>query len=438
METYGWDIVFACSIGRMNTLMAANMSQLITSFDYSDDNIEMSGEFGVWKIVEGGSNKSVHFELPIKSGNLTIKMFHKTIKLDGVIPVMALQLAFIDNTRVANQKDLKFDCQIVGKSASDNTPGAVFTVTSDATGKLHDREVDPTGLAWSMMHDNMPKCLIANKDKLAFVFSSVDLAANWLSPKRFEYVYAEPAKTNQGMAALGILGVVTDRDTSHLKRNIDPNLLSDSYELFMMIAPDIFLQQTVMPGLPRAYGHGATANNFYLSGAEIRNNGNLNCGSVKVGLIRYYPYIDSLSIKIDDTALLMSASGRFDITGFAKAYVTFTMGATNQCKFNASTQQINFEKDPHPTKNYAKHIPWWEYVVAAIGGGIIIAVVDTVIAVVTSSVASSVSNSLNAGGQLSTAKLGTETVRWHGLENFAVKEAGLSDAFYLRGNYQSS
>jgi hypothetical protein len=437
MQIHGWDTTFVCSAKRVNQLLQEHMSQLLVTFAYRDEAMEIAGEFQPWHIVLGGSEQLLRFAMPIKSGKLVNNLTNKNYDLAGVIPIMELQLHFIDNARVANTKELRFNFTVVGAHAGVTTPGAVTTVTPDSSPDHRLKQEDPSGVAWSMLHDAFPKMLIHNRAQLSYVFATVNLvppsSATWLAPKRFEYLYAEPVQG--GVGYLGVLASTTDRDVSHLQRAVDPALLQGDYQLYYLISQAMFMEHVVMPGLPQAYGHGATPGNFDWSAGAIRNNGRLSAGSVKWGLIHYHPHINTLTITVDDDALQSNASGRFDITGLKHAYVKFDFGTHNLITFDAATQSIKFEKDPHPSRHHKKHIPWYDYLAGGIGGPVILGVVDGVISVVSSSIASSVSHSLNVGGSLSVANMAVATVKWKGLEHFDVQDAGLATNFYLRGNY---
>ena len=425
MELFGWDTVFACSNSRVNEQLKANMSQLIVSFDYEESGIKITGEFDAWSIVQGGSDTLLHFETPIKSGSITA--MGQTYDLAGVTPVLELQLDFIENTSVKGEDNLKFNCKVVGTHPGDTTPGAVTVVNTDTSNKL-------TGIAKDMLHDNLPKCLIANKSKLAYIFASIGnpSAENWLTPKRFAYIYTQPVSGSEG--SLAVLGVVTDRDISGLQKNVDSSLLNGQYNYYFAMSSNLFLEHVVMPGLPAAYGHGTNSGSFKMSGNSIVNTGNIGCDSHKWGLITYYPSLNSLNISVQSDSLKTSAGGRFDITGLANAYVTFNIGSVNKCVFHPDQKTISFDADPNPTKDYSKHIPWYDWVGAAIGGVVILGIVSGVMYAICGAVASSVSDSINSGGNLSIAKIASFNVNWSGLTNFDVKNAGLSGAFYMRGD----
>ena len=425
MELYRWDTVFACSNSKINECLKTNMQDLIVTFDYEENGIKITGTFDSWQIVKGGSDTLIHFQTPIKSGSLAA--MGQTFDLAGVQPVIELQLDFIENTSAQGESNLKFNCSVVGAEVGDTTSGAVTMVNPDISGKS-------TGLGASILHDNLPKCIIANREKLAYIFASIGNPSrqNWLTPKRFEYLYTEPVSGNEG--SLVVLGSVTDRDISGLEKNVDSSVLTGNYNYYFMMSSQLFLQNIVMPGLPQSYGHGTNAGNFVMSGNSIKNNGNIGCDAQKYGLIYYYPVITDLNIGIQSGSLTTSANGNFDITGLANANVTFSIGSNNPCIFHPDQKTISFDADPNPTQNYDKHIPWYDWAGAAIGGPIILGIVAGVMYAVTGAVASSVSSAVNAGGDISIANNAPYNVFWNGLTTFDVKEAGLSDAFYMKGN----
>jgi hypothetical protein len=300
-------------------------------------------------------------------------------------------------------------------------------INPDISGKL-------TGMGAGILNDNLPKCIIANKEKLAYVFASIGNPSrqSWLTPKRFVYLYTQPVSAQEG--SLVVLGTVTDKDISGLQKVVDSSILTGNYSYYFMMSSQLFLQYIVMPGLPQSYGHGATANNFVMSGNTIINNGNIGCNDQRWGLVSYYPVITGLNIGIQSGNLTTTASGKFDITGLANAYVTFSIGSGNPCLYHPDQKTISFEPDHNPTQQYEKHIPWYDWIAAAFGGLIILGVVAGVMYAVTGAVASSVSNAINANGNISIANNAIYNVAWNGLANFDVKEAGLSDAFYMKGN----
>lgn len=443
MDIMGWDIVLGCSLNRINQQLTANMSGLISTFIVNDNAITIQGEFGAWQLEMYGANQLLRFSTPIKNGSLTIRRSNGSsdqVDISGINPIMELQLAFIDNVSVANVKDLKFNCTITGMQPGDTTPGAVTSVNPDSSGKISQQN-DPE--TWGLLQDLLPKVFIANQDKLAYVFAQVNLAppesASWMAPKRFVYSYYEPVGGSTGY--LVIYSVLTDRAVPTSIPAADGALFDADHELFLMISSGEFLQRLLMPTLPDAYGHGASAANFVYApydntSGQIVNAGNLACGKVKEGAVDYYPEITNLTINVDNDAVTSTARGKFAITGLAHAYVTFSVSTRNPLVYDAANNSLAFQRDPNPSHKYDKHIPWWEYVATVVGGAIILAIVDVVIDLVTNSLAGSVSGAVWGSGENSLAYAASTVIQWNGIEHFQVEDAGLATAFYMRGNYQ--
>jgi len=433
MDTHGWDTVCVCATDQVNVGLRQHLSGLHTGFAYSDGLVSFEGTFGPWQVVPGGSAKTVRFQTPVTSGELVL--LGQSYDLAGILPELDLQLAFVENQTASDVRDLVFDFRVSGSGPGDTTPGAVTTITPDASGA-----VPSSSPAWGALHDLLPQLLIANQEKLAYVFASVNLvppgAASWLAPKAFDYVYVQPVAGGSGY--LAVLAVVTPRDTSALPRVVDTSLLDGAHALYFLISPGLFLANVVLPTLPAAYGHGAALGSFAVQDAAVRNTGPLDCGSFREGLIDYYPHLDSLSISVDGNQLRSSASGAFDITGLTEANVTFSLGATNTCTYDPSGRTLSFAADPDPRHDYQVNIPDWERWIGAIGGPVVLGIVYGVTTAVTSSVADSVSSSLGAGADLSIASAAPVAVAWPGLSAFDVQDAGLADGFYLRGAFATS
>ena len=100
MDTYGWDVVCACSGGKLNELLAIQFAKTPASLSYDDNaGTQIAAQFDAWRIVAGGSNKKLRVEMPAKAGSLDTPL--ASVKLDGVVIVAELELAFITNATVS-------------------------------------------------------------------------------------------------------------------------------------------------------------------------------------------------------------------------------------------------------------------------------------------------------------------------------------------------
>ncbi len=460
MDIKGWDLIFGCSRERVNAQLAANQKKLISSFLWENEVICIQGEFGPWQMELHGANQLLRFTTPIQAGTLTLKRgTNQVIDLSGVQPEMELQLDFIDNVDTTQVKELKFNCKVAGKQPGDRSPGAVTCVTPDSSGKITPQTAP---LAWSMLNDHLAQVFIANQNKLAYVFAQLNAVApgsnGWMAPQKYVYSYYEPVGKDPGQAGVGaegaagylvIFSLLTDRDLPTRLPSVDGDLFDTQHELFLMIASGKFLEHILLPLLPQAYGHGATAANFAYQPCDpntitvgqpvcdetfgqIVNRGNLGCDSVRVGLIDYYPYVTDMTLTVEDNAVNVATAGRATITGMGSDYISFTIHQRNPVTYNPTTGKLSMQADPNPSANYERHISAGGLIAMPLINLIANGIVDVMVSKISQSITGAVSTSqLNGIGEAAPA-----AVRWNGLEHFQVTAGKLNTALALRGNYQ--
>lgn len=427
MNNYGWDVVFACSGAHINKQLVANADKCIQAFKYEDSAIEVSGTFGSWEILPGGSPKLLQFQIPITKGSCTIKSVNKIYSLDGAVPVLQLQLDFIDGPG-GKSKDLQLNCKVLGKKIGDTTPGAVTVINPDSAGILEKQDPDGYEIAGALLATALGNTLIENKDELAFVFASVLSAApknaGWLNLQEFAYVYQQEEDGKLGNFA--ILGMLTACDISTKSHVFDTSLLRPGDDVGFELSGTQFLKNIILPKLPEAY-LGSNPSQFTMSGNTIVNNGNVTLNEVKVGLIWYPPCINDLSISIQDTSILTIASGSCNITGLDDAYVTFAVSANNEAEYG-SGGSIIFEPSSNKHISTGKHIPWWESLLGVMTAGLLNLIVELISNAIESSVADAVSRT-----GVSAESMGAAMVSWPGEGNLNFDNGGLVDNFFMRG-----
>lgn len=433
MDTQGWDIIYIATTEKCNENLGKNMSGLISTFDYKSQGIEISGTFGQWQIVNGGSDKFVHFKIPIVSGKLNVN----GIKTDlaGVTPIMSIKLDFVDNPQNKDLKNLTFD---VDSGGSGGTPKNVFTINVDASGEDATITSSKNPVAWGVMNSSMPQVFANNRDNLSYMFSQINLvppqADSWVAPKEIEFAYLD---VNEGFFV--VFTCITTKDVSKLPRVPDTSVLDNTSDFFVCISEKIVLERLIQPGLPEAFGHGATASNFVYKAVsdipgqmeigKIVNNGELATDTAEWGLDTYYPKIQSLVLSINNNHLNIVVDGSFDITGLAGASCSFEVVLNNTFSFDSQSQSLKFSKDPNPKTTYNKNIPWYDWLaVAPFFLGLIALILELVTNNVTSTVTDSITSSENA--KLS-ANL-NNTVKWTGYDSTTFTSGELAQALTLK------
>ncbi len=243
MQTFGWDLVVACAAESINKQLAQNSDQMPATFSGQEtvngSTSKISGTFGAWNLQSGGSDGYLHFSAMITAGQLVLGVGtpdEVSFDLAGVCPVLALKLAFIDDSVVASVKNLAFDTVVESTTIKDSSGGGNVTtvnepvqlITADSGSVL--AKVAPYGVANGPLSRLLPQCLIDHPDKLAFVFGQLKMLPTNpdLKPLQFEYLYAEgPEIGDSGVHCAGYLVVLVQVDP---RRNpgsitVDPELL---------------------------------------------------------------------------------------------------------------------------------------------------------------------------------------------------------------------
>lgn len=434
MDTYCWDVVCAVSCDRLNELLAQQFAKTPASLSYDDGaGTQVGAKFDAWRIVAGGSDKIIHVEMPIKSGAINSPM--GSTVLDGAAIIAEIKLAFIKDAK-ATVSNLKFDCRTIAANAGDTTDGSIFIFDPDVGGVLRKR--DPSGSAAITLHDCLASTLIANGPKLDYIFATLNLTptggGSWLAPQASRYLYVQGPAGHSGY--LAILSMLSSVDTSTFQSVIDPALCDGRSDVYLAVAPHVFLEHVVMPHVSSAYV-GANSGFFCMRGDSIFNVLPLTCQTVNHWGTGYTPILMTLRIWIAASDIHSAASGVFDITGLAKSSVTFSETGQSTCTYNASAGKLTVAATGTPTSDHDTHIPWYIYAscapfIVALGPiipGIVAAIVDGVIAGVTAAVANSVTTNT---GNLALNDWSAQAIEFPGASRWTIDNAALSDAFYMR------
>ncbi len=439
MDLFGWDIVCACALPKLNQLLVAQFAQTPAAVAFQDDSgTSFTAQFAPWATHLDDATKKIQFLLPIHSGSLMLNGGPNSVDLAGVTLLVQLDLAFVSN--VSSASDLQFNLQMKGADENDTTPGAVFVVNPDTTGVLKTR--DSSGQVAQTLHDLLPLCLIQNKAKLAYVLNRLNLTPTqgWPAPQCARFAFINGASFES--SSLAVFSMLSATDSSKLPLQIDPALTTGTGDLAIAFAKNVFLEHVILPQLPAAYS-GTSAGTFTMNGdgSQIVNTGAINSPPYKYGLIYYDPVISSLSIGIAAAQITTQANGSFDITGLSGASVSFSVSTVADCRFDAPSRRLILSPSGSANVNHETDIPWYDYVAALpvlpfmgpIVGGIVVGIVDGVIAGVSAGVAGAGdSNMQSNSGQLALAQWGSAVIEWPGSNQWTVLAAALSDAFMMQ------
>jgi hypothetical protein len=308
----------------------------------------------------------------------------------------------------------------VGTQPGDTTPGLVTPVSCS----------DPNGSGKGpLVLAAVAEVLVANGSEVSFVFATVGVAEGtppWLTPVRSRYDYS--GTVGSGAGYLAILSVTRDVDVSGFDTQIDPALLSAAYPVTFAISPALFMSNVVLPTLPSAFAN-TDPTTFQCEGGVITNTRAFPTPGVKKGAITYDPEVTSLVVTSVDDYIQVATSGDCGLD-MPNASMSFSVTAQNVLAYDPAANAVTFQPDPNPQTSHSTDIPWYDYILIGLSGGIALAV----FAIVVPMIASEIAGALDSGPSgIGLTQAPPRSVQWQGMQSLTVQDAGLSDLFYLRG-----
>ncbi len=442
MDMSGWDVIYASSVAKLNEILAQSSQQLLPSFSYSNDamQINFQGTFGPWAIRPGGSANRINIQVPVKTGTLNAPGF-SDFQLNGIEPLLNVALTLIENKSQPGTQDLSFDFKDISTDPGTSKDGDIYMANPDESGLLIKR--DPSKTVAAIISDNLPKCFIQNADKISFVFASLFMAPSgkpWLTPKATGITYFS---SQDGLTQAVAIKTLTQSpwDAGGLSTAVDPSLLNVGNTLFYALSKSVFMKNILLPAIPKSIGTGVTADAFRFVGptqpnqqnqCSIVNNYQFDMPSVENAGIHYYPKITHYSMVINNNRITTTASGKFDVTGLAGAWVEFNnLTVVNELYYDPNTKTIKFNLLSKSEPSVDKHIPWeyWLLGIAGLIGLIVRAIIEIVVTVVDNTV----QNALTGQGDFSVIDVPMDTVSWEQQASFNIDTASLEEAFVIRG-----
>jgi hypothetical protein len=349
MQNYAWDVVYACSGNYINRQLTENADKLIQSFLYEDSAIRVTGTFGAWQIVPGGSGPLLQFITPITHGSALIKSTNQTFSLDNTIPLVQMQLTFQKGNDQAVIQSLIFNCATLGNGKGDTSPGAVTVIDPDTSGNLAKQ---PNGaMAAALLVTGLGNVFLQNTDQLNFVFAEmlpvpVGQNADWLTPVSATYAYQQP--DNNTLGGIAILGVLDGSSINSLPQSFDTSLLLNE-DFGFVLSARAFMKNVILPSLPSAFQGNCNMSDFMLNADNsITLARGFNLNSVRVGLIDYTPNVTAVNYHLDDNSMRCYVATKTDITGLADAYITNSVTSNNISAFDVPSRTLSFQRNfPH-------------------------------------------------------------------------------------------
>jgi hypothetical protein len=437
VNTEGWDVACAYALERVNEGLVRVFREAPMSVEFEEGSVS----FGPWRIIgrslaagsAAGGSELLDVEMPVTAG--LWKGGGAPVDLAGALAVVEIQLGFVDAAATEGVRDLCFRLEVAGKEPGDITSGAVTVkaIVPPPGRELRSAVVRAFG-------DALVERLLAEREKLGFVLARLDLApkgpGSWLALRRARHCFAQGGAGRP--AYLVLLGMLDAGGSALPQAAIDPGLL-DGSDQSVAFAPRVFLAHVLRPTFARGYGHGASEASFAVSDDALVNTVSLPFGDPSQGAT-----ISRLTVRVVDDHVETNAQGTCGLQHLRKgAWMEFTFRTRTPFRFDPATGGCALLADPRPEFHYVAHDPpperlsrterLWRAIRSAGFSEALAPLGPLVDGYVTRVVATGVARALEArASEMNLLEWTTRSIGWTNSPPLRVREAGLSDAFYLR------
>ena len=444
MLTNGYDYIFALSWDAVNDILTANLKdkdiEIVATQTDSDLGLTVSLDIKLapWQISAGGGNSLVHLSLPIREGRMEIDGGTAPLILDlaGVSIIVETTLGWLGSGGQPQASGDANSSQLVllPSSTTAADPGGVALVA------LNDPRNVLTSLSRAFLTQNIIDVLIANQDKLQYIFANINPTpanvASWLRPVKWQYfnVYSET-----GPCALAFLCQLSDKPFPP-QPTFDAANLSPDHNTLLLISQKVFFDNVVLPSAQAAFPGGSfTTTVNSAEQATVKNNGTFGMGSTQV-----YSY--TATTLNNDSGLQVSVSGGgplkflFDLDLPDSSY-SWSIESKNL--LSLSNTSLVLSRDPNPMINHDESISPGGWILLVLAGitagssvGLTVSEAVTGFAELSHGLGVDLSNSALqqavSGSMVNLANL----VDWNTTtRTFTPVAAGLVTALYIRGDF---
>jgi hypothetical protein len=381
-DTLGWDTVNAIRLPQVNAAMLKS-DLYPKKFDTGEisPGWSLTGDFGPWTLVRGGSGAIVFLRTPLPLATMTFTGTPDLVVHDGWASI-AIKLEYLPQPPSARQKALDeggneeyLASSFKARSADD--PAVV--IQNVGYGDAH-----PDPLADALFRGALGKWFNSNLDKFTYVFSVVNLNARaakdqfqWLKPTYTSYAYFNGA-TDVG-SYFGVLNMTSGKQPEGLTNQLPPGAIPQDCNGSILISSDLFMRQMIMPGLTKTFTR-ATESSFKISanGKVIESVTDITLDDIKIDGTNYTPTLQSFTLQSLGDELQIDTKTKVHVSEGIDVYIT----ATEYYKIVLVNkpdggQTLDFQKSRDAKRNHWSEIATW-IIVTEIIIGIIAAVASTV------------------------------------------------------------
>ncbi len=449
MLTNGYDYVFSLSSDEVNSILTENLTNKNIEVKYntkdpdSGSTITLNFSLFPWQIVPGGSGTLLNMSLPIKAGYMAIEggaLPSGSYDLTNVSVIIQIMLGWLGT----GDKQ-----QASGSGGTNHLVFSPTTTTKNNPGYISEVAIiDPDKqlnlIAKGILSSVVLNSLIANKDKLKYIFANVELSpanlSSWLTPVKWQYYYVG-SKT--GPSALCFLCQLSNKSFPP-QPTFDAKNLDINNNSLVLISQESFFNNVILPSVEKSFPTGKfTSSTNPEEAVTIKNNGDFNLDKVTTNSF-------TLTTSNSGNGLAISSSGGGSLKflfGLAKlpgASYSWSVSSVNPLSY--SNNLVSFNKDNSPTIHHDQTIHWYDWVLLVGLGitniaGLVSAILDSVNDYYDKSADMGVTNINNRiQGSIDGDVINLKNlISWDKQERgFSPTDAGLSVSFYVRGNLMAS
>ena len=415
MNLYGWDILFATNLDTINAKFKANSQLLASTFHFTSKDpfsgatVTVSGQFGKWSVAAKGSNLLVRVILPVTG--LSISGLENNTMTNGSCNVtVELNLNFISDKSNADNQSLVFDYSDDGSSTGNKNISLISIDQMDPV--MNDNQK-------SLVGQSIIACLQANPETLNYNFATVILKNendDWLSP---DYVAFDMPTLSNGKSYFCIFGNAGPNKGQ--AGQVDPQLFNATDNIYLGISGTLFLERVIMPGMYKSL-QGAK---IVFQDPKIVVTG-FHLASCTIGLVTYYPVIQTMTLHIDGDKIISDINGTCDL--YAGISMTFTRSSRDSINLDLSKRTVSILSDPKPVFTHNEDMGILQYLAPLVIGEIGTAIAGIIAEVIGSVIAGSVKDETSTHFLFS-----TQSLTWTNIDFSEIRYGGIADNFYLTG-----
>lgn len=448
MDTYQYDYSYALTKEKVNDIMRKNLAYVSMPVIYTDHDLitgaitTLNIHLDVWNMADGGQNRLIKLNVPIKDGSLIISNLpgvNGEWNMSGVSLLLEITLGWMDEGNEQKINGGGSLTQLVfspTRNATPDDPGYVSLVkVIDPTGKL-------SNAAIGMLKEIIQNAFYENRANLQYVFANlIPLPSGdttWLRPYKWQYYVASGS-----IEALCFLSMLDDKPFPDTPA-FDSTVLIPGINAAAIVSQNVFFKYALLAGVETTFPAGKFSVSQSDLHSRIINNGSF---SMKIGDDEINTNSFFLAPSESGNGLEAALSGGgplkffFGLSDLPDAYYTWTIKTVNPLSLDVTHGTIIFKQDPNPLIDHEQNIPWYDYIILIALGLTFAGLVSDI-----TSAVNSFGDRINDVGMSNINKelqsaFGTNSVNVTALidwqangESFSMTDCALSGALYFRGN----